>query len=105
MYTIKFKHHDQDNVNFFDCRFDELNLNDDSAVAALEYSLSEGILDNPQNIKCFCDGGDHIEPYFTSLTPAEEVDTYIDFELLQRPNEMSESLEFDEEKKVYDFFY
>lgn len=76
---IKFKPHDQDNLNFYPIisleqareltgdNFDEI------------YSNSQGEhFKFGAEISCYCDGSDHIQPYFTMNDAREEFESYID---------------------------
>lgn len=81
MYTIKFKEHDQDNVNFIPVNSaEEAKEKSDyfGYEKVLAHSLEYGFIKDISEAKTFCDGGDHVEPYFTSETPEEEVCHYLE---------------------------
>lgn len=83
-YTIEFARYEQDNVNFIPVYTKIL----ESVMEAnpyhdfdyiVKHSIKEGLISSLEEAKTFCDGGDSIEPYFTTNTPAEECSTYVEY--------------------------
>lgn len=77
-YTLKFKQHDQDNLNISDFKpGDEfpafLDYN-----KVLQFSIKQGSIRQESDINCLVDGSDHIEPYFTSNSASEETAIYLE---------------------------
>jgi hypothetical protein len=82
-YTLKFAAHDQDNLNIIDFRpgDDFPKFLDYDSV--LKFSIEKGYIENESEINCLVDGSDHIEPYFTSNSAAEETANYLENDFAQ----------------------
>lgn len=99
MYSINFKQDKQDSINFHDFsgrqdwerefgswfNFDEI----------LKDSIRRGEVANEEEIECFCDGSNNINPYFSSNSAEYEAQTLL---------EESEGIEFDPEVTEYDAY-
>lgn len=78
IHTIRFMEHDQDNLNFFDfTKKDRRKLSDIYDYRKIvKDSIEDGRIKHEDDIRCFVDGSDHVQPYFTSNTADEEYATY-----------------------------
>lgn len=97
-YTVKNKQHDQDNINFIDLtnpKEEMPSFLDYDEV--LQFSIENGNIENEEEIKSLCDGGDHVQPYFSSMSASEECEIYVE------NTSDGKTLEFDSEKEVYEF--
>lgn len=93
MYTIKFQPRDQDNLNFIPFKAgDQIppHLDFEKVLAS---SIDAGYISDASEIKTLVDGSNHVEPYFTSLTAAEDCKTMLEAET---------DLTFEESKTVYE---
>ncbi len=94
-YTIKNTEQNQDNVNYIDMvtPFEEmpefLNFED-----VLQFSIKNGWVKDETEIKSLCDGGNHIEPYFSSNSAAFECSVEVE----------NAGLKFDETISEYELF-
>lgn len=92
-YTIKFKANDQDNVNYFDIKDPKNNMPsflDYNEV--LNHSIKNGNIQSKKEIVSLCDGGDHIEAFFSSNSASYEVECELDYH----------GIDFDESETVYE---
>lgn len=108
-YTVKNKENNQDNINFIDLT-DAKNempsfLDYDEVLA---YSLESGNITSEANIKSLCDGGDHVQAYFSENSAAYECEIYVENAEFEVQNEEGEwetkTLEFDAEETEYELF-
>ena len=109
-YTVKNKKHDQDNIKFFDVTNAKEQLPDfldyDEVLA---HSLKNGNITDESNIKSICDGGDHLEPYFSENDAAFECEMYVECTSFEVQNQEtgeweSKTLEFDSDIDFYELF-
>lgn len=108
-YTVKNKENNQDNINFID-----LSDAKNEMPSFLEYeevlrfSLESGDLTSEENIKSLCDGGDHVQAYFSENDAAYECEIYVENTSFEVQNEDGEwetkTLEFDKEIEEYELF-
>jgi len=108
-YTVKNKENDQDNINFID--LSDVKNEMPSFLEyeeVLKYSIENGNISSESGIVSLCDGGDHVQPYFSSMTAAEECESYIENTSFEVQNEEGEwetkTLEFDKEETEYELF-
>lgn len=71
-YTIKFKENDQDNINFIPFKKGDKIPEFLDYEEVLERSIREHRIDSEADIITLADGSDHIQPYFSSNTAADE---------------------------------
>jgi len=78
-YTVKNRDNNQDNVNFIDMTGKNMPdfLDYDEVLA---YSLKNGCITSEDRIKSLCDGGDHINAYFSEESAAYECDIYLSYD-------------------------
>lgn len=108
-YTVKNKQHEQDNINFIDVKNakEEMPsfLDYDEVLA---YSLENGNITSEANIKSLCDGGDHVQPYFSENDAAYECEMYVEYTPFyttdEDGNEVEKTLEFDSEIEEYELY-
>ena len=107
-YTIKNERDEQDNINFIDIINAEkelpsfLNYKD-----VLKHSLNSDNITSEKNIKSLCDGGDHLEPYFSENSAAYECNIYLEytpFIVIENGQEVEKTLKFDKAVNVYELF-
>jgi len=107
-YTVKNKKHEQDNINFinFDIKRNFPSFLDYDEV--LKFSIESNCIENEADIISLCDGGDHIQPYFSSNPAADECQMYVEnkeFEVQKENGEYkTTSIEFDVNVQDYELF-
>ncbi|TAJ13056.1 hypothetical protein DMA11_10345 [Marinilabiliaceae bacterium JC017] len=108
-YTVKNQKHDQDNINFIDVvdvKNEMPSFLDYNEVLA--YSIEIGYIESEKNIKSLCDGGDHVQPYFSSENATYECETYVEntpfWTYDEDGNEIRKTLDFDTEIDTYELF-
>lgn len=108
-YTVKNKQHEQDNINWIDvnnAKEEMPSFLDYEEVLA--YSLENGNITDEKNIKSLCDGGDHVQPYFSENDAADECEMYVEntpFEVQNEDGEWEEkTLEFNSEIEEYELY-
>lgn len=109
IYTVENEENNQDGINFIDVTNPRteipafLDFNE-----VLKHSLKIGSITSENNIKSLCDGGDHVEPYFSEESAATECELYLDnttFEVSDKEGGYIEkTLEFDPEITNYEMF-
>jgi hypothetical protein len=108
-YTVKNKEHNQDNINFIDVK----NAKEEMPSfldydEVLDCSLKNGNITSEKNIKSLCDGGDHVQAYFSENDAAYECEVYVENTAFEVQNEEGEwvekTLEFDSEIEEYELF-
>jgi hypothetical protein len=108
-YTVKNKQHEQDNINFIDV----VNAKEEMPSfldyeEVLAYSLSNNLIEDEDDIKCLCDGGDYVEPYFSAESAAFECEMYVEnnpfITLDEEGNKIEKTLRFDSEIEEYELY-
>jgi len=108
-YTVKNKQHEQDSINFIDVKNAKeempLFLNYDEVLA---YSLKNGNITSEANIKSLCDGGDHVQAYFSENDAAYECKMYVEYTPFyttdENGNDIEKTLDFDSEIEEYELY-
>jgi hypothetical protein len=78
-YTIKFQEHDQDNLHFIPFKLGDKMPKDHYIFEdILAYSIEAGYINSENDIKAFVSESNHIGPYFTSFTAAEDCRATLD---------------------------
>lgn len=108
-YTVKNKQHEQDNINFINVK----NAKEETPSfldynEVLAYSIKTGSIKNEADIKSLCDGGDHIQPYFSKNDAEYECEMYVNYTQFwttdKDGNEIQKTLEFDSGINEYELF-
>jgi len=108
-YTVKNKQHEQDNINFIDVQNAKQEmpsfLDYDEVLA---YSFKNENITDEKNIKSLCDGGDHVQAYFSENDAAYECEIYVEhtpfYTTDEDDNEIEETLEFDSKIEEYELY-
>jgi len=109
-YTIRFARFNQNNLNFLPFEFEGAEAFNETYYSSFEdvlaHSITAGYIKNIAEARCFCDGNDDVEPYFTANTPAEECETYLStFQMWTSENwEEGEEPTFESDICVYNFY-
>lgn len=96
MYTIKFKQHDQDNLNFIPFKKGDKMPSFLDYNEVLQSSIKRGYIENENEIETLVDGSDHTEPYFTSMSAAADCEATLSGDYPE--------IEFDAMQTVYEVF-
>ena len=108
-YTVKNKQHEQDNISFIDVTSAKEELPSFlDYKKVLEHSLKSKNITSEKDIKSLCDGGDHLEPYFSENTAAYECAMYVEYTpfvtIDDEGKEFEQTLDFDSETEEYELF-
>jgi hypothetical protein len=108
-YKVENRENNQDGINFIDvvnAKNEMPSFLDYEEV--LEFSLKNGNIENENSIKSICDGGDHVQPYFSENTAAFECECYVENTSFEVKNEEGEfetkTLKFDANIFEYELF-
>ena len=108
-YTAKNQPHEQDNINFIDvanAKKDLPSFLDYNEV--LEHSLSNGHIADEKNIKSLCDGGNHVQAYFSEERAAYECEMFVEntsfWTVDDDGDDIEKILDFDSEVEEYELF-